>query len=54
MLGDEYLEMIPSVKPITASSSGTFIPNFAACFMAVTAKSSFTAKLHQAFFLLVN
>jgi hypothetical protein len=43
--GDEYLEIIPSVKPITDISFGTFLPSLVAILIAVTAKISFTANM---------
>jgi len=44
MLGEEYLEINPSVNPIIDNSSGIFIPKREATFMAVTANNSLTAK----------
>ncbi len=49
MVGVEYLEIIPSVKPITDMSSGTFKLFFAAILIAVTANNSLTAKIASHF-----
>lgn len=43
-LGIKCLERIPSVKPIIAMSSGTFLPCLSRTLAAVTANNSFTAK----------
>ena len=47
MLGEEYLEINPSVNPIIDNSSGILIPKRAATFMAVTANNSLTATLEK-------
>jgi hypothetical protein len=44
IVGVEYLEIIPSVKAMTAKSLGTLRPSFIAVLMQVTANSSLTAK----------
>ena len=46
--------MIPSVKPITEMSSGTFKLCCAAILIAVTANSSFTANMASQFFDLMR
>ena len=46
--------MIPSVKPITAMSSGTFKFNFLAVLMAVTANNSLTAKTESTLLFEIN
>ena len=54
MVGVEYLEIIPSVKPITDMSSGTFKLFFAAILIAVTANNSLTAKIASHFWDLIK
>ena len=39
MVGVEYLDIIPSVKAITAKSSGTFMPILLAILIMVTANN---------------
>ncbi len=54
MEGVEYLEIIPSVNPITETSFGTILPILFSAFIAVTAKSSFTAKTASNLFLWIK